>query len=143
MVFQRTDHIPVLSLISEFDRSDVAVELMADSTLGTSAVHVVVVSLYSGQSKQDAETLQTRTRVAYLIDAKTNLVLKASQSNYNENNPSESQRLDTYFSDYRNVGAIMVPFHQEVFADDKPFLNMVFDSVSFGIAVQDSDFSID
>ena len=143
MVFQRTDYIPVLSLISEFDQSDIAVEHMADSTLGASAVHVVAVSLYSGQSKQDAEKLQARTRMSYFIDAKTNLVLKTSQSNYTENDPSESQRLDTYFSDYRNVGGIMVPFHQEVLADDKPFLTVVFDSVSFGIAVQDSDFSVD
>lgn len=143
MAVQRVDYIPVLSLLSELARSDVASEYLGDTNLGNAPVHLIALSLYSGMSKEEAQRLQDRTRVLYYINAESGLVSKTDRTSYSENYPTESEKLETYFSDYRLLNGVQIPFHQQTFVNGKPYLDLALSGVSFNASVQDSDFSID
>jgi len=142
MIVQRINHIPALSLLGECLQKNVALDYIGTSTLDDAIVEIVAVSLYSGATVKDAQSLQSRTRILYYVDAKTGLVIRIDRANYAENNPNEVQNEETYLSDYRLVNGIMIPFQQRTLADGKPYLDLVLTSVTFGVAVNDSDFSL-
>lgn len=129
---QRVNHIPSLSLLSEFSQGAVALEYVGNSVVDGAAVDIVAISLSS----------QSRTRVLYYIDSKTAFVNRIDQPNYAENDPNDVQSLQTRLSDYRLVNGVAVPFLQETYADGKPLFALALNSVTFGVTLSDSDFSL-
>jgi hypothetical protein len=138
----RVNHIPALSLLSEYPQNTVALEYVGNSVVDGSTVDIVAASLYLGATVQAAQASQNRTRVLYYIDGKTGLVNRIDQLNYAENNPIDVQNLQTHLSDYRLVNGVAVPFRQETYADGQPLFTLVLNSVTFGVTVSDSDFSL-
>lgn len=142
MIVQRVNHVPALSLLAEVTQTGVAVEYVGNSQVDGSTVDIVAISLYSGSSVSDAQALQARTREQYYIDSKTGLVNRIDRVNYAENNPNQTQNLETHFSDYRQVSGVMVPFQQSTLADGKPYLDLVLTLVAFDCTFQAADFSL-
>jgi hypothetical protein len=139
---QRVSHIPALSLLSEYPQNTVALEYLGNLVVDGSTVDIVAVSLYLGATVKDAQSSQGRTRTLYYIDSKTGLVNRIDQLNYAENDPTDTQKLQTHLSDYRLVNGVAVPFLQETYAEGQPLFTLALNSVTFGVTVSDSDFSL-
>jgi len=73
------------------------------------------------------------------LDAESYLPLKQNSKVKFEQQEIESQM---YFSDYRTVGGLVVPFALETRQGDQVMMNMVFDSVEFGVAIDPAVFAM-
>jgi len=143
MIVQRVNHIPALSLIAECSQQNVQLDYLGSSQVDGINADILVVSLYSGSTVEEAQSLQKRTRIFYYVDHKAGLIVRMDRVNYAENNPNESQNEETHYSDYRLINGVMVPFQQTTLADGKAYLDLTLTSVTFGLPVSDADFNLE
>lgn len=73
------------------------------------------------------------------LDAESFLPLKQNSKVKFEQQEIESQM---YFSDYRTVNGLVVPFALETRQGDQVMMNMVFDNVEFGVAIDPAVFAM-
>jgi hypothetical protein len=143
MMVQRINYIPVLSLLGEYDQKDISIDYLGASVMEGTTVEIVAISLYSGTTTQEAESLKNRTQILYYIDSNTGLVTRIDRTNYAENDPNDIEKLETRFSDYRLVSGVMIPFQQRTSIDGAPYQDLVLTSVALGGILSDSDFSLE
>jgi outer membrane lipoprotein-sorting protein len=73
------------------------------------------------------------------LDAESFLPLKQNSKVKFEQQEIESQM---YFSDYRTVSGLVVPFALETRQGDQVMMNMIFDSIEFGVAIDPTVFAM-
>jgi len=103
---ERPELIPIFSLLSEYDSDDTEVKLLQSEDGGSEEISVVAIP--SGQAKSTTDKRATTRR--FKIDQTTRLVTKISYELFPENSVPGTSKVELLFSDYRSVGALMLPF---------------------------------
>ncbi|MGH9531090.1 MAG: hypothetical protein ACRD2Q_01775 [Terriglobales bacterium] len=141
-VAERVTHIPLLSLLAEFQDADVEVKADAATMSDARPVAVVTLSLVAVDKNDPVENPREVTLTTFLIDASTGFVAEVRYTSHAENNPLDKRPVVIRYSDYRQVSGIWVPFRQTTYLDGKLESELVLGSVSFGVGLSDSEFEL-
>jgi hypothetical protein len=118
---------------------DIAFELVGTETLdGRDVYRVRVWRQYSQEPK--LQQLSQFSQFALFIDAKTFLVLRYSVSEGGTETTPPLYRLDAFFSDYRDVGGALYPFHIERHLNGTPWATILIDQVSLNTGLTSDQF---
>ena len=142
LISTRVEHLPQLSILSEFLRSDMALKYIGTSALEGAQVDVIDASLISGTTSAEAARSQERTRTLFFFNSTTGLPASVQRSNFAENSPEQSQVTETRFDDYRNLNGVMVPFRQRTFLDGTPLMLLQLNSADLNATATDAEFSL-
>jgi outer membrane lipoprotein-sorting protein len=88
---------------------------------------------------------QMRSKVSQLtvwISTATAYPVQVTYSRISNNNPNASRQITQTFSDYRTVGGIQVPFHQEEYASGHMILSLQFSAVNLNTGVPSTDYAL-
>lgn len=139
---ERVSHIPALSLLAENAEPVIKIDSLAYSTVAGSATKDVVLSRIPNMASPDASFYEQTTRHVFHIDSQSGLLLKMDYPNCAENDPGACSKVETLFTDYRNVSGIMVPFHQQTYIDGNLTSDLVLSSVKFNVGLSSSLFTL-
>ncbi|HEV8525689.1 MAG TPA: hypothetical protein VGQ71_14435 [Terriglobales bacterium] len=145
---ERVTHIPAFSILAESDDPSVNVEYGGAFAISVTAGVVPSVNAeklsFSAVSSDAADfgSFREITRNSVYVDKVTGMALKIEHTNYSENNPSFKTKVETYFSDYRDVQGILVPFRQTTYYDGKLESDLWLKSVTFNVGLSDTEFAL-
>jgi len=137
------EHIPALSLLARYQDSNVQVQYAGTFTVNGKPADVIAVS-YSPPGDPDRQLSYAVSQRLYFIDRDAGLVAKVQFNQYGENNPDPQEPVETeiYFSDYRSVSGLMVPFRQVTYLDGTEHSTLVLTSVAINTGLADADFAL-
>jgi len=141
-VSARVGHIPAFSLLAEHQTPATTIKVLPQAVVNGTSMDVLAVGLYSGSTSREAAERAERTQKLIFIDHKTGFVSQIQERNYDQGGSGVYRNVETRYSDYRQAGSIMVPFHQETYANGVLVLELDLDSVSFNVAVDDKEFEL-
>jgi hypothetical protein len=138
---ERVTHIPLLSLLAEYQ--DPAVEVKAEApVVAGGAAAVVVLSVVAADKNDAIDSPREATRTTFLIDAATGFIAEVHYSSHAENDPLDKRPVVIRYFDYRQVSGIWVPFRQTTYLDGRLESDLVLSSVSFGVGLSDAEFEL-
>lgn len=141
-VAERIEHIPALSILSEWQSSNIEARYIGADTVNSSPVQVVAISFIPTSDPQWIGFYRSTTQTLFFIDQTTNLVSKIQYQNFAENDSNVSEKVEVFFSDYRLVSGVLVPFTQSSYADGRLRSTLTLTSFAFNTGLSDSEFAI-
>jgi hypothetical protein len=142
-VGQRVDHIPLLSLLAEYQSADVSLAFEGTAQVNGHSTNVIAVGFVPHKGLAEGRFFAAITKTLFFVDEATGMVDKVQYENYEEGNFQKHHRkIEEYLTRYQNVNGIAVPFHQATYADGKPEDDLVITSVTFNVGIPDSDFTL-
>jgi len=139
---ERVEHIPVLSILSEWQSSSIEIRYIGADIVNGSAVQVVAISFIPTSDPQWISFYRSTTQKLFYIDQGTNLVSKIQYQNFAEKDSNVSEKVEVFFSDYRSVSGVLIPFKQASYADGRPRSTLIFNSMSFNNGLLDTEFAV-
>lgn len=140
-VSRRVDNIPALSLLAEYADTDKQVQYAGLDTVNGAPAAVVAISFQPPVLPQSTDSLSV-TQHMYWIDQSTGYVVKVRYKQFGENGPLYAFVAEDYFSDYRNIGGLMVPFASKTYLDGVLDHELTLSSVTLNTGLLDSDFAL-
>jgi len=141
-VAERIEHIPALSILCEWQSSNIEISHIGTDTINGNPVQVIALSLIPTSDPQWISLYRTTTQTLFYIDQATSLVSKIRYQNFAERDSNVSEKVEVFFSDYRLVNGVQVPFKQASYADGSLRSTLTFTSVSFNTGLSASEFAV-
>jgi outer membrane lipoprotein-sorting protein len=138
---ERVNHIPLLSLLAESEKDNVVLSYQGTALVDGHMTDSLALTLVPDPKHADLRSLAVSSK-SFFVDQSTGLVLKIQYTNYSENYPDDGVQQEVFYTDYRRVNGILVPFHQVTYNDGNLESDLVLDSVSFNGGASDSDFTL-
>jgi hypothetical protein len=136
---QRIDHVPALSLLSEYANGNMNLQYAGTDTVNGSQANVIALSFSIPGLPSGYDSLQL-TQHLFFVDSATGMVAKI-QSVRNGNGPSEmTAKIEMYFSNYQNVNGIAVPFKRSQYVDGRLVSDLALTSIAFNTGLIDTEF---
>jgi hypothetical protein len=143
LVGERVGHIPLLSLLAEYQSSKVSLAFRGSAQVNGQTTKIIALSFVPHADSTQGSFFSSITQTLFYIDNTTGLVDKIQYENYEQGNSQQHHRtIEEYFTGYQNVGGIVVPFRQTSFDNGKPEDDLVLKSVTFNVGLADSDFTV-
>jgi hypothetical protein len=141
-VAERIEHIPALSILSEWQSSNIEIRYIGPDTLTGNPAQVISVSFIPTSDPTWTEFYRTTTQALFYIDQSTGFVSKIQYQNFAERDSNVSEKVEIFFSDYRVVSGIQFPFKQASYADGRLRSTVTFSSVAFNTGLSDAEFAV-
>jgi hypothetical protein len=141
-VAERIEHIPALSILSEWQSSNIEVRYVGTDAVNGSPAQVVAISLIPTLDPKWADFYRTTTQTLFYIDQAKALVSKIQYQNFAENDSNISEKVEIFLTDYRPVSGVLVPFTQSYYADGRLLSTVTLTSVTFNTGLSDSEFAV-
>jgi hypothetical protein len=141
-VAERIDHIPALSILTEWQSSTTEIRYVGADTLNGSPVQVIAISFIPTTDPKWVGFYRSTTQTLFYVDQATNLVSKIQYQNFAENDSNVSEKIEIFFTSYQAVNGVLVPFAQASYADGRPRSTLTFTSVAFNTALSDTEFAV-
>lgn len=137
--YHRAEHIPVLSRLADYSQPNSKLKYVGLAAVPGSALHHVrISSLPTDATPADVEDKISEFHV--FVDPTSMLVVKSIGFAFSPGIIENRTLLETYYSDYRPVGGLLVPYHLIRYAAGQKFCEITFTSVTVNAGVPDSDF---
>jgi len=141
--FRRVDHLPALLLASELARGNFAATYIGQESVGSQrAVHVTLSRISSNVGNGLDAKFTKDSEIEVFIDPATFLILKVSYIYFSKIDWRIGSPMEIYYSDYRSVGGMMVPFIQRTVFNGSPLYELHLTSVAFNQGVADTTFGV-
>jgi hypothetical protein len=141
-VAERVEHIPALSLLSDWQSSSIEVRYVRSDTLNGLPVQVIALSFIPTADPQWVQFYRSTTQNLFYIDQATALVSKIEYKNFADNDSNFSEKIEVFYTDYRPVSGVLVPFTQTTYADGRLQSTLTLTSVAFNAGLPDSEFTV-
>ena len=141
-IAERVEHIPALSLLSDWQSSNIEVSYVRSDTLNGRPVLVISLSYIPTADPQWADFYRSTTETIFFIDQSTSVVSKLQYKNFADNDTNFSEKIEILFTDYRSVSGVLVPFSQSTYADGLLRSTIALTSIVFNSGLADSEFSV-
>jgi hypothetical protein len=137
------NHIPLLSILSDYENGT-SIQLLDKGTtqLKGQATHRIAISFVPAADLAQGSIYASMTETLFYINESTHLVDGIKYNSYAENDPSSKQDVQMYFSQYRNINGILVPFHFATYVDGTLESDVVLKSIVFNVGLSESDFTL-
>jgi hypothetical protein len=139
---ERVSHVPVLSLLADFQDPAVSIENLGSAVVNGLNTNVVALRPLVDAKISPDEWDKSLTKTTFYIDPASETVVKVAYTNFAESDSNSSQQVEVYLSDYKSVEGVLVPMHQTTYADGAVESDIVLDSISFNVGLTDSEFAI-
>jgi hypothetical protein len=136
---RRIEHIPLFSLLSEYQDPQVAVGYVGEAAVMGRLADVIALEL-EDRDRGPVHLVRAFSRTLFFVDRASGMVLKIDYDNYAENDSNARQKIEIFFSDYRTVNGIWVPFRQTTYAEGVPESDLSLSSIQFNVRLSDSEF---
>jgi len=133
---------PFFGGLLSFADSSCTVQYLGTETIGTELAHRIAIS---SKPSASAPAALLRARVNPLtvwVSAASFLPLQIQYTRISNDDPAASRPITRTFSDYRVIGGLAFPFHQEEFASSQPLLSLHLASVSLNTGLSDAEFAL-
>jgi hypothetical protein len=141
-VAARVAHIPVLSFLSEWQSPTTEISFVRSDTLSSRPVQIIALSYIPGSDSQWVGFYRTTTQTLFYIDQATNLISKIEYQNFADNDSNVSEKIEVFYTDYRSISGVKVPFTQTTYADGRLRTTLTLTSVAFNTGLLDSQFVV-
>lgn len=141
-IAERASHIPVLSLLA--DAGSTSMEVLNSGTGAVSGrpTNIISISYVPTSDSKWAKFYRSTTLTLFHIDTTSGTIAKTEYLSFAENDTNLSQKVETYFSDYRNTSGVLVPYQQTTYTDGTLSSTLTFSSVAFNVGISDSEFTL-
>ena len=140
-VAERVEHIPALSILCEWGDTNMELVYLGTDTVNGQAADVVSVSQVPANA-QDSNFWRSMTQTLFYVDRNTKFVSKIQYQKVAENNTNVSEKVEIFFSDYRAVSGVLVPFQSSTYSDGRLLTAITFSSVSLNAGLATTDFNL-
>jgi outer membrane lipoprotein-sorting protein len=137
---QRYTHLPILLLANELVRGNASLTYAGTDTVDGRAAHRLRLARVSSLGTEQDEKYTNDSEIDVLVDAQTFLVLKISFQYLSSTDWRVSAPMEVYYSDYRVVGGIALPFRQRTVFSGNPIIELQITSFSANVGLADSEF---
>lgn len=120
----------------------VTVRYLGTDTIRGELTHGVEIHRVSQSWDNMAELRESTDRMTLWISATTWMPVEVNYNVLSEDDPRVSIPVSRYFTDYRNLGGLAVPFHQEVMLQGHTLYSLTWTQIQFNAGIPDSDFSV-
>jgi len=139
--YEQVNHIPLLSVLSEFASGKVNLLYQGVQQLQGQSEDVVEVDFIPNDDQEAGKKLATMSRTLFYVNQSTRLVDKIQSTPLYEGNDENTFTEEVYLADYRSANGMLVPFHQTVLVDSKLDTDLTFTSITFNVGISDADFT--
>jgi hypothetical protein len=137
--YKRPEHLPSLSLMADYLSPNFQAQYIGlENIKGVLAHHLRLSMLPTDSTPPDMEDLMSEIHV--WIDQGSSLVLKIRTFDFSPETPQNRTPVDTFYGNYQQVGAALVPFSLVRYIAAQKDSDIVFTSVSLTANNPDSDF---
>ncbi len=140
--YEHVDHVPLLSLFSEYANGDVNVIYKGTSQLSAQGEDVIEIDYVPSLDPFQGGLYASMSKTIFFVNQTTHLIDKIQDTPFAEKSDRDTFIEELYLSDYRSINGIMVPFRQTVFIDGQLDTDIKLDSITFNVGLPDSDFVV-
>jgi hypothetical protein len=134
------EHIPAISQMADFASANMAVSYVGlESVQGASAHHIRFILTPVGDGTP-ANIAALISEFHVFVDAQTYLVTKTENYIFSPDAIENRSLVEMYYSDYRSVNGLMVPYRISRYISGGKTCDIVFSSVEMNVGIPDSDF---
>ena len=137
---EHVDHIPVVSLLSEFANGNVNLLYQGTAQVQGQSEDVIEIDFVPDLSLASGSLMASMSRTLFFVNQTTRLVDKTQRSTFYEGDQDDTVNEEVYFTDYRPVNGLLVPFHQQVFIDGQLDADLTLSTAAINVGLPDSDF---
>jgi hypothetical protein len=141
-LLSRAPHVPLLSILGELDRKDLEMKLVGTEIVNGVQTDVISIALVPDPQRSDAASYRRLTERRFYIDQATGLVVKTAYIATAENHPESQALVEVFYSDYRMVNGIEVPFLQTTTRNGKPQSVLKLSAIQFNKGLSSEDFQV-
>ncbi|MGI9102250.1 MAG: hypothetical protein ACR2IF_07370 [Terriglobales bacterium] len=137
--YLRAEHVPAFSRIADYQQPHTkATYVGLESVSGRPAHHLLISATPSDNTPADIEDVIAEFHV--FIDSSTLLVVKTITNDFSPEIIENRTKVETYYSDFRPVAGMQVPYRIERYIRDRIFSITTLTNVAANTGVPDSDF---
>jgi len=140
--YEHVSHVPLLSVLAEYAGGNVNLLYKGTATVQGQTEDVIELDFVPDLGPGNGPVWASMSRTLFFVNQSTRLVDKTQHSSFGEGNPNDTFNEEVYYTDYRSVNGILVPFHQTVFIDGQLDTDLKLASVNLNVGLSDSDFAL-
>lgn len=133
---------PFLSDLVATGDASVVVRYLGTETVRGEAAHKVEVFREPPTDDPTPEFSRRASRLVVWVSTVSGLPLQIEYRRIASDNATALSSHLRSFSDYRRVGGLLIPFHQEETLNGQPLLTLQLTQVQFNVGLPDSDFAL-
>jgi hypothetical protein len=137
---EHVNHIPLLSVLSEFANGNVNLLYKGTAKIQDESEDVIEIDFVPDLT--NGALFASMSATQFFVNQTTGLIDKVQRSTFYEGDQNNTFNEETYFSDYRAVGGMLVPFHVTAYVGGQMDTDLQFGAVTFNTGIPDSDFVI-
>lgn len=138
----KADHVPALLCSADHTRKGLGVSYVGEEVVGgKAAFHLKLVPLPKQNGQQADKTDALISEYHIFIDEQSFVVLKTARYAFSPNAVENRSLWEAFYSDYRNVNGVMMPFRLDNLISGRPFSTTIFTSITTGSVVPDQEFA--
>jgi hypothetical protein len=141
-VAERVEHIPALSILSEWQSTTTEVRYVRSDTVNGRPVQVIALSFIPTSDPQWVNSYRSTTQTLFYIDEANSLVSKIEYQEFADDYTNVSVKIEVFFTDYRAISGVLVPFTQSTYAGGQLQSTFTLTSIAFNTGLSDSEFAI-
>jgi hypothetical protein len=139
----RTLILPMTGALMDWNAAEVDVALIGDSSINSEdCVGVQLTPRYHDDADRFAATRKKAAPLTLWISSERGLVVRADYNRLAADNHTAALPETAFFSDYRNVHGVPIPFREDISLGKQQMYTYQFSEVEFNQGLADSDFNI-
>lgn len=140
--YEHVNHVPILSLFSEYANGDVNVIYKGTTKILDQAEDVIEVDFVPNLDPVQGALYASMSKTLFFVNQTTHLIDKIQGTPFAEGSDKNIFTEELYLSDYRLVNGLIIPFRQTLFIDSQLDTDIKLDTVTFNVGLLDSDFAL-
>lgn len=139
--YPRAEHFPALLCSAESQRSGMQISYVGLEDVGSSQAHHIQISAAGRGRSEKADALERLASEFHIfVDAQSLVVVKTRRFAFSPDAIENRSDLETYYSDYRPVNGVLMPFTVTTFLAGQKLQDVVFGTIQLGVTLSNADF---
>lgn len=140
--YSRAEHFPAVVCASELERPEMEITYAGlEDVGGAAAHHITITAAAKGESKRADAARRITSEFHIFLDPQSFRIVKTKRWAFSPEAMENRSTLEIYYSDYKQVDGVWMPFTLTYFLDGQKLHDIVFENVQVGVALSDADFS--
>lgn len=141
-VAERVNHLPALTVLSEWTDPSRSLSYVGTASVNGQPAIAISMRFSSASSPIAAGLTRNSTPITFYFDQATDQLVKMDFQNFAEGDDRFVQKVEVFFSDYRSINGVPIPFKQDRYEDSRLALSLTLNSIAFNVGLSDSEFAL-
>jgi hypothetical protein len=140
-MYQKPEHVPTLSRLTDFMRSNMRVIYVGlENVAGHQAHHILFSALPTGHVP--AHIAEIISEFHMFLDVQSALLVKTRSFDFSPEVIQNRSVVETYYSDYRPVNGTLIPHAISRFVAGQRYLAIALTAIHFNVGLSDTEFQL-